>query len=379
MALQLDIPSATGTSATFTDQLATKNPSDLTMLKRQKVSATDRMFFTEQLSLLLATGTSLHPALQSIATQVKSLVLKIIVEDIAEGVMAGRSLSEEMAQHPQAFSPMYVNLIGASEAGGFLAEVLEQLRNIEEQNENLRSTLVGAFSYPAFLVAFSIFALMFILLVVFPKFSDMFAGIGDQLPGTTKALMGMSSFLIAFWIETLIGFAVAIAAIIWGLRLPAGRRFADRTKLYAPILNSVWRRVYVVILFRVLGTSLDHGVSLVDAVKTSLTLVNNNLVTGFLTNLSERLEQGERLGTGVQAADWIPDLAKQMLITGEESGSLAAVMMRMSTHYDRELNRALQQFSRMIEPIMLVVMGAMVGLLVSSLILPIFKLSSSVS
>ena len=343
-----------------------------------RISAKDRMFFTEQLALMLATGTALYPSLQSIAQQMKSSPMHNTVLEIADGVMNGRSLSEELAAHPRVFTPVYVSLVAASEGGGFLHEVLEQLCSMEEQNAKLKATLVSAFSYPAFLIVFSIFVLAFVLLVVFPKFAELFTAIGDQLPASTKVLMATSNFLLDQWLLVLVGLVgVILAATLW-LRTPLGRAFADQTKLSAPLLSRVWQQVYLVLILRVLGLSIQHGVSLVDAVRTSRDVVTNGVVQKFLLGLSETLQQGGRLAQGLGHASWLPDLAKQMLTTAEESGSLAPVMLRLADYYNRELDRLLERFSKMIEPIMLVVMGALVGLLVSSMILPIFKLSSAV-
>ncbi|MCP5178837.1 MAG: type II secretion system F family protein [Pseudomonadales bacterium] len=336
------------------------------------------MFFTEQLALLLETGTSLHPALVSIREQMQDSPMATVIDAIAEGVMGGASLSEKMSEHPKVFSSTYVSLVAASEQGGFLHEVLEQLRGMDEQNAELKASLVSAFSYPVFLVGFSIFVLFFILLVVFPRFGQMFASIGDQLPVTTRVLMATSDYLLNNW-ETVAGaLAVTTAAGVWWLRSPSGIDWVARMKLGAPLLGGIWRRVYLIVAFRVLGLSLKHGVSLVQAVRTARDIVDNGLVQRFFVDLGVRLEQGGRLGEAFSQAWWVPDLAKQMVSTAEESGSLPQVLLRVSDYYRRELDRLLIRVSKMVEPIMLVVMGGLVGLLVSALILPIFKMSQAV-
>ncbi|MEZ5595587.1 MAG: type II secretion system F family protein [Pseudomonadales bacterium] len=342
------------------------------------ISVKDRMFFTEQLALLLETGTSLHPALVSIREQMQDSPMATVIDAIAEGVMGGASLSEKMSEHPKVFSSTYVSLVAASEQGGFLHEVLEQLRGMDEQNAELKASLVSAFSYPVFLVGFSIFVLFFILLVVFPRFGQMFASIGDQLPVTTRVLMATSDYLLNNW-ETVAGaLAVTTAAGVWWLRSPSGIDWVARMKLGAPLLGGIWRRVYLIVAFRVLGLSLKHGVSLVQAVRTARDIVDNGLVQRFFVDLGVRLEQGGRLGEAFSQAWWVPDLAKQMVSTAEESGSLPQVLLRVSDYYRRELDRLLIRVSKMVEPIMLVVMGGLVGLLVSALILPIFKMSQAV-
>ena len=374
MALEFDIPA--------TAQVQ-KQDESVPLHKRKlrlsrKVSPKDRMFFTEQLALLLETGTSLHPALISIRSQMEDSPMAEVIDELAEGVVGGGSLSEQLAKHPEVFSPTYVNLVGASEQGGFLHEVLEQLQAMDDQNAELRASLISAFSYPAFLVAFSIFALVFILLVVFPRFGEMFAGIGDNLPASTRMLMAASDFILAHWMWLLVGLGAAVAGLIWWLGTGDGKVWISKFKLATPFLGRVWKRVYLVISFRVLGLSLRNGVSLVDAVRTSQQIIDNEHVKVFFRDLSTMIENGGRISVGMSEADWLPDLAKQMVSTAEESGSLPQVLLRVSDYYHKELERLLQRFSKMVEPIMLVVMGAMVGLLVSSLLLPIFKLSSAV-
>jgi type II secretory pathway component PulF len=341
-----------------------------------KVTVKDRMFFTEQLSLLLETGTALHPALVSISAQMPDSSMAKVIDAVAEGVLSGHSLSEMMAEHPKVFSATYVSLVGASEQGGFLHEVLEQLRSMDEQNSELRASLVSAFSYPVFLIAFSLFTLVFILLVVFPSFGDMFASIGDNLPGSTRFLMGVSELLLNNWVMVTSGFVLLIFGLVTWLRTGQAVAWLARFKLSAPVLGGIWQRVYLIVAFRVLGLSLKHGVNLVVAVRTAREIVNNPEVTRFFNELGNRLEQGGRLGDGFKEARWVPDLAKQMIVTAEDSGSLPEVMLRVSEYYRRELDRLLMRVSKMVEPIMLVVMGALVGFLVSSLILPIFKMSS---
>ena len=371
MALQFDIPLPVSES--------TARPSWFTLSGRRQVSAKDRMFFTEQMSLLIETGTAVHPALVSIRSQMHDSPMAVVIDGIADGVLNGQSLSEMFSRYPQIFSPTYVNLVAASEQGGFLHEVLEQLRRMDEQNAELKSAMISAFSYPAFLVVFSLFALVFILLVVFPRFGDMFASIGDDLPASTRVLMATSDYILAHWVIVSGALGGSVAAAIAALRSPAGVAWMARFKLQAPLLGRIWQRVYLIVAFRVLGLSLKHGVSLVLAVRTARDIVNNDVIRQFFTELSVRLEQGGRLGEGFASADWVPDLAKQMVVTAEESGSLPQVLLRVSDYYHRELDRLLMRVSKMVEPIMLVVMGGLVGLLVSSLLLPIFKLSQTVS
>ena len=374
MALQLQTQATVAAPRTESGLSAAKR-----LLSSTKVDAKDRMFFTEQLALLLETGTPLHPALRSIRAQMSDSPMAKVLDDVAEGVVSGGSLSDQLARHPAVFSSTYVSLVAASEQGGFLHEVLSQLQKMDEQNTELRATLISSFSYPVFLIVFSIFTLIFILTVVFPKFAEMFASIGDNLPASTKVLMAASDVFVAHWPLLSLGLGGVLFATMMWARTDKGSLKVSWFKLRAPYIGRVWQRVYLVVAFRVLGLSIKNGVSLVDAVRTSQEVVNNELIRAFFVDLSKTIENGGRLTDGLQDAAWMPDLAKQMVSTAEESGSLPTVLLRVSDYYQKELERLLQRFSKMIEPIMLVVMGAMVGLLVSSLILPIFKLSHAVT
>ena len=344
----------------------------------QKVSSSDRMFFTEQLALLLDTGVNLHAALEGLSRQVRSPALRRVIDTMCGDVAGGRSFSQALALHPEVFSTTYVNLIAASEGGGFMPAVLEQIHGMEDRSERLRRTLTSAFSYPAFLLAFSLAVVIFVLVVVFPKFEQMFASIADQLPPSTMLLMSMSDILRHHWYLVL-GALVATGwgALLWA-RSPAGKATVDRVKLEAPVLKTVFVQLYLVQSLRVIGLSLAHGVSVVDTLAACRDVVNNSVFQRFLGDVERRVQEGAGLASGFNQARFIPPLVRQMITTGEETGNLARVMSRVADFYEAELEARLVRLSKMVEPLMLLVMGAVVGLLVASLILPIFKRSRAV-
>jgi len=297
---------------------------------------------------------------------------------LAEDIAGGQPFSRALASHPEVFPKVYVNLVGAAEQGGFLPTVLAELTALEDKAATLRATVRSAFSYPVFLIAFSGGVVLFVLSFVFPKFADLFASIRDQLPISTLVLMAASDVLRQHWPLVLGGIAgAAFGAHRW-LSRPAGRAVLDGLKLRVPVLKEMFAQFYLVQSMRVLGLSLEHGVSVPDALRACRDVVDNALFRAFIADLERDVQEGRGVAPAFERAPFMPDLARQLVATGEESGNLALVMRRLAAHFERELSRRLEGMAKLIEPIMLLVMGGVVGVIVASLILPIFKLSRAV-
>ncbi|MDH3350629.1 MAG: type II secretion system F family protein [Gammaproteobacteria bacterium] len=345
----------------------------------QAVSTTDRMFFTEQLALLLETGESLYGALITIVKQTENPKMRDIVERVAQDVSEGLSFGKALAKHEDVFSSTYVNLIGASEQGGFMHEVLQQLLEMDHKREELRSTLVSAATYPAFLITFSIAVVVFVLVVIFPKFGSMFESIHDQLPMSTKALMAISDLLRNNWMFIVMGLVVFVLALQQWLVSAAGRERIDHLKLHMPGVRDLFTQIYLVQSLQVLSLSLNNGVSVMESLDACRNVVKNSVFRRLIANVEEKVESGAGVAAGFVDATFVPDLAKHMISTGEQTGNLGKVMGRIAEYYETQLTKRLAALSKLAEPIMLLVMGVIVGVLVSSLILPIFKLSRAVS
>ena len=345
---------------------------------KRKVLAKDRRFFTEQLALLLETGTALHSALQILETQVDNPTMAAVIKNISDDVSAGQSFSYALAKHDSVFSTTYVNLIAASEAGGFMHEVLLQLDEEEEKRERLRSTMVSALSYPIFLSGFSVLVVLFVLVVVFPKFGDMFARIHDQLPSTTVVLMWLSEFLIGYWVQLVATLAaVAVLAQRWAASSSGAARL-DQLKLTTPVVRDIFAQLYLVQTLRIMSLSLGHGVSVTETLDACQDVIVNSRFRAFLVRVQTMVREGGTIASGFETADFVPSIVKQMINTGESTGNLGKVLGRIADYYEREFTRKLTALSKMAEPVMLIVMGLVVGMIVSSLILPIFKLSKAV-
>lgn len=343
-----------------------------------KINARDRRFFTEQMALLLETGSSMQASLQALLSQLSKPAMIELVQELLDDIQQGRQLSSALTKHPDTFSQTYVNLIAASEEGGYMHEVLEQLLEMEYKREELRQTMVSALSYPAFLLVFALGVIVFVLVVVFPKFADLFSLIADQLPATTVFLMGTSEVISQHWISLTAGFIFLIGATRYWSTTSAGKTQIDSAKLNLPMLRDIFTQLYLVQSLRVLSLSLGNGVNILQALHGIREVVDNRLFQQFVHNVEEHVERGEGVAAGFQETPFIPPVVAQMIKTGEDTGNLPRVMRRLSSYYEAELTNRLQTLSRLAEPVMLLVMGGVVGIIVSSLILPIFKLSRAV-
>ena len=335
------------------------------------------MLFTEQLALMLETGTTLQPSLIALSKQIQQPAFREIIISLESDISEGQTFSTALGKYPKVFSNTYINLIGASEEGGFMHKALENLLQMEERSDELRRTVKSALTYPVFLIVFSFAVVIFVLAVVFPKFGSLFSSIQDQLPATTIVLMWLSNLIIHNWWVLLAGFSIILSGFSYWLKTPSGRRFIDRLVLNLPGLRGIFTKIYCIQAFQLLSMSLSNGVSMLDALNASRDAVNNSLFRKFLQDLSVNITEGKGFSVGFKSAKFIPPIVQQMIETGEQTGHLALVLDRISNYFQRELSEQLKTLSKLIEPIMLLVMGVVVGLLVSSLILPIFKLSGA--
>ena len=371
MPIQIDVPAS-----------AAPSPAPVASLFRrrgtQRVTERERLYLTEQLSLMLETGLALHAALTSLKRQSSSPALQQLLGDLASEVAGGRPFSQALARHPEVFSRTYVNLIGASERGGFMHEVLAQILRMEERREALRATLIAAFTYPAFLLVFSCAVVVFVLTTVFPKFAALFARITSELPWTTRALMSLSDLLVHHWPSLLVAATVAGWLIVrWALS-STGSAQIDRLKLALPAIGGVFLQLYLVHTLRVLSLSLANGVTVMDALAACRDLIYNRLFRDELARIERSVQEGKGVTAAFMDAALLPMPVREMIATGDATGRLAQVAGRLADFHEQTLQKRLAQLARLIEPVMLLVMGALVGTLVASLILPIFKLAHAV-
>ena len=350
----------------------------LRLSKTGKIPPREIIFFVDQLSLMLSTGTPLNKSIQTISFQVRNSAFRQILQNIIRDIEDGRLLSEAMSKYPNVFSSVYISMIMAGESGGFLKEMLERIVSLETKNQEFLATIKAALYYPVFLSVFAVSVVLFIIVYVFPKFGSMFEEIYDSLPVTTKVLMASSNFFISYW-----HFIIILTGILWYALFKfisgdKGRMYVDTIKLRIPLIKDFFIKVYVSRLMRTLGALVNGNVPLLDSLTISSGVVGNKVFAKLIDNIYESVEGGKTISQPVSESPYFPEIVKQMISTGEDTGTLDKVMPRLADYYDKDIEMTLKKITTVMEPVLLVVMGGVIGVIVISLILPIFKLTKSI-
>ena len=360
------------------DALKGFNSLSVGLRKSGRVPPKEIIFFADQLSLLLSTGTPLNKSIEIISFQVRNNEFRRILQDLVRDIEDGRLLSQAMSRYPGVFSSVYISMIMAGESGGFLKDMLEQIVSLETKNQEFLSTVKAAMYYPVFLSMFAVSVVLFIVVYVFPKFGSMFEEVYDSLPVTTKILMASSKFLISYWYLIIIFLAMLWYAVFKFISGEKGRMYVDTVKLRIPVLKDFFIKLYVSRLMRTLGALVNGNVPLLDSLSISSGVVGNKVFAEIIARISRSVEDGKTISQPVSESPYFPETVKQMISTAEDTGTLDKVMPRLADYYDKDIERSLKRITTVIEPVLLVVMGGVIGVIVISLILPIFKLTKSI-
>jgi type IV pilus assembly protein PilC len=335
--------------------------------------------FTVQLAVMVRAGINLRLALDGIAEQTKNTKFRRIIQTVRADVESGKSFSEAIARHPRLFNPLYVNMVKASEMSGSFAKMLDRIASFMQQQLETRKMVVGASIYPGIIAMMAIGVTIFLLTFVLPRFAGVFAGKEEILPGPTKVLLGLSAWMVSNW-QLLIGVAVAsIIGFLLMLRTNPGQLFFDRLKLAVPLFRGMFRALYVSRSLQTMGELLNAGVPVLDAVGVTADISGNRLYCDLWRRVQSSVREGRKLNDELQKSNLLPGSVVQMVAAGEESGRLGEVLEEVADFYQRVLRDAIKTMTSMIEPVLIVVMGGMVGFIAMAIILPIFKMSSLVS
>jgi type II secretory pathway component PulF len=333
------------------------------------------LFFASQLSLMLEIGTSLNIALKTIRDQTENPAFKELLQAMLQDVEEGRQLSEAMGKHPQVFSNMFTSMVKAGETGGFLQEILDRIVDMQERRQALKTQLRAALTYPAILCIVAVLVIVFILVYVLPKFTAFFAGKESILPLTTRTLMVLSASLKAYWWV----YVISTIGLLIGLKLfkesKTGKTLIDRLFVSAPVVSKLSNKINTCQLLRTLGNLMESHVPLLEALEVTRDTIANLFFRNFVDKIVGHVREGGRFSQPFADYPYTLKSVKQMVATGEEAGNLPKVMLRLAAFYDTEVEQELKTFAAMIEPMALIVMGAVIGLIVSSVILPLFKLA----
>ncbi len=345
---------------------------------KKPVTSGELIFFNSQLSLMMEIGMPLTGALQTMADQTKNPAFRQIISAMVRDLEGGRQLSEAMGAYPDVFDPVYTSLIKAGETGGFLKKTLDAVVAMQEKKQVFISQMRSTMTYPVVLCVTSLAVVVFVLIGILPKFTVLYEGKEALLPFNTRFLIAASASLKGYWWAYVSGTIAFISSITYCLKSKAGRSLADRLLITAPLLAGLTNKIYVGRLLRTLGHLMESSVTLVDALAVTQPTFRNRYYREFVSELKGHVEQGERFSRHFSTSPHILDSVKQMVSTGEEVGELTKVMLRLSEFYDVEVDRELKLVSALISPIALMFLGSVVALIVSSIVLPMFRIAGAI-
>ncbi len=351
------------------------NAAGMTRGAGRRVRTDDVIYFANQLAAMVDSGVPLAEALEATIDKSPPGAFRRTVEDIIQRVQGGCDLSAALAAHPRVFSPLMIHMVRASEATGALGAMLVRVADYLRHQRDLRKRVKGALLYPVTLVCFSIGATVFLLTFVLPKFASIYAGKQAVLPLPTRILMGTSSYLYAHWITFAVGTAVVTLGTVVFFRSSRGRLAADWLRLHLPVLGGLYRKACLVRCLRTLGSMITAGVSMLDAVLITRDVVGNQVFGRTLEDAHRRLQHGDQLSQALLDAPFIPRPVWQMLQAGERTGSLGPAMDRVCELCEADLKQTIQTMTQFIEPLMIVIVGSLIGGIALAMLLPIFQIS----
>jgi type IV pilus assembly protein PilC len=341
----------------------------------RRVSRGELIYLTSQLAIMVDTGITLSSALSGIVDQEPNPSLRKILADLKGSVESGGDFSSALASYPKLFDRTYVALVKASEATGTLGAMLERIADYLRKELDTRNRVRAAMAYPMVMMVLALGVTIFLLTYILPKFLPLFKSKGIDLPGPTWLVMTVSDVLMGYWYLWLAGLVLAVAGFFFGRRTGPGRRMLDFAKINLPIVGPVFRKVIISRSIRTLGTMLQSGVSFIDAIRLAGEVAGNFYYERLWQQVLDQVSSGKRICEVLVGNPLFPRVLVQMIACGEETGKLDKVLERISSYYDREVETSIKAATSLIEPIMIAVMGVVVGTIGLALMLPIFSLS----
>ena len=336
-------------------------------------SKTDLLTFTTELSSLLSAGLPLDRSLNILSEISESKEMKNIIQSILKSIREGSSFSDALQRHPKVFPRLYINMIRAGEAGGVLDVVLDKLNEFLESSKELKEHILSVMIYPAILIVTGGISIIILLTYVLPKFSVIFAELGSSLPLPTQVLLTFSNALKSYWWIVL---SVMIAGwIIFKnyIKSDTGRYNWDAFKL--KLMGEVIRKLETARFCRTLGTLLRSGVPLLQALNNARDVINNQVIASAIDAVSAGAKEGKGIAVPLSSANVFPPLALSMIKVGEETGQLDNMLMKVASTYEKSLNVAIKRFVSLLEPVMILSMGLIIGFIVISMLMAIFSIT----
>ncbi len=347
-------------------------------LNLQQVNQTEYVYTLRQLATLLSAGLPLDSALTGVMEQIKNKTLQKVMAQIRERVREGSSLAGAMEEHPRIFSPTFTAMIEAGESSGTLEMVMERLAEFAEQQAELRRKIQSTMAYPALMLIVGLGVVFFLMSYVVPRVTSIFLDLQQTLPLPTIILIKVSSVFQEYWLILLIVLGVLGLFLRWYIAKPKGKALFDRFILHVPLVGEIVKKVAIARFSRTLGTLLKNEVTLLTALDIVRNVVFNDVLARAIDLIRKQISEGQSIVGPITKSAIFPPVVSQMVSAGEQSGSLDEMLLRIGDTFENEVASRLTVMTSLLEPVMILFLGALVGFVVLAVLLPIFEMSQLV-
>ena len=350
-------------------------------LQPNRVKTNNLVIFTRQLSTMIGAGVPLLRSLTSLEKHAEDPALKKILGGVIRDVEAGALLGNALSKYPETFSEIYVNMVRAGESAGILDDILNRLAHQQEKSASIRKKIRSAMTYPMVLIVITILAFFGLMLFVVPQIGKILtdlSGPGVELPGITLFMLAISDIMTSFWYIIIPGIIAAVFLLLRYIKTPRGKRQYDGLVLYIPGVKTLMRKVILARFSRVFSALMEAGVAVLEALDITSRAVGNTLYGESLKKAALEVKNGRSLSSVISKDPLFPAIVAQMLAVGEETGQTDKVLIKVADFYEEEVDVAVEGLSSIIEPVMIAVLGAMVGLIAASVMVPISQLSQNI-
>ena len=339
-----------------------------------RIKAKHIMTFTRQLATLIDAGLPIMRSLNILHEQVESVNFKDKISEMARDIESGSSLSEAMAKHPKVFDKLYVNMVRAGELGGVLEQVLNRIAEFLEKREALKGKVKSAMMYPVVVIVLATGILAFILIMIIPKFEAIFKELGAELPWITQMLVDLSFILVnRIWIPILIIVALVVFYVQMN-KYPKTKYVMDRTKLKMPVFGDLFRKIAITRFAATLSTLINAGVPILQSLDIVRDSSGNEVITRAMVKVYQSVKDGETIHEPLSECDVFPPLVVHMVAVGEETGAIDHMLTKVAEAYEREVDDTVAALTSILEPVLIVFLGALVGVIVVALYMPLFTI-----
>ncbi|MFW5925125.1 MAG: type II secretion system F family protein [Myxococcota bacterium] len=357
-----------------------KKPREINIQFGSPVSERDLVVFTRQFATMIDAGLPLVQCLEILSSQGENKAFRDILRDVKGHVEQGATFSDSLARHPKVFDSLFVNLVAAGEMGGILDTILQRLATYIEKRSKLKRQVRSAMVYPTGVLVVAIGVVTLMMAWVIPSFQEMFKDFGgeDQLPGLTKLVISISEGFLTMGPYLFLGAIVAGAGLTYSYRTKGGKRFWHRLMLTTPIMGPVMRKIAVARFTRTLGTLLSSGVPILDAMTIVGRSAGNVVVEQAITDTSDKVREGRTMAEPLMETGVFPPMVVQMIGVGEQTGALDTMLNKIADFYEDEVDAAVAGLTSLLEPLMMVVIGGIVGFILIAMYMPIFEIAGKV-